>query len=546
MFVLYVRPRPTRDLNLTFSSRFVTAVPYKPGMATLHVSPAQINSRHIALEHLIPALGVLGFVALLTLELVGFIGLGTLNMALAAALLIVVPSVLSLADAPAEHAIYLELRRLLLTAHPASAALAVIALTLLPGLTATALGALWLLYALGIAAAGALRFASRADRLAPAELCIDAGLVQTAVAGFAFLTACAGLPFLGYEYPWQTLTAVHFSYAGMALPVFAGMIGRALNGRCARAFGLVAPGVIFGSALVGFGILWSPLLEVLSVIALSASLWVCAGLVLGVVAPAIKRWPLKLGLMLSAAVLFVSMPLAVLYALGDVRGELILTIPQMIDTHGRLNAFGFGLLGALCWLALRPAAPPVQHPDARTLDARRGEPLTFTAGAKEAGMTVHAFERVLGYDPTGALFARAGKAILHYRFYPEHVISSVSDFGLQGRAARPGDRIVLRLHLLHALGVSWLYARALVEVNAVVDTPVCKSISYVTTRWHLARGGCRATLFWRKDGDGAVIMRVRSVEEPVWCVLKLPFVTPVFRGLLDRALKSGLEKMERG
>jgi hypothetical protein len=234
------------------------------------------------------------------------------------------------------------------------------------------------------------------------------------------------------------------------------------------------------------------------------------------------------------------MPLAVLYALGDYRGELILSIPQMIDTHGRLNAFGFGLLGALCWLALHPAAISKPHPDARTLDTLRGEALTFSAGASEAGLTVHAFERVLGHDKTGALFARAGEAILHYRFYPEHVISSVSDFGLQQRAARPGDRIVLRLHLLHALGVPWLYARALVEVNAVADTPVCKSISYVTTRWHLARGGCRATLFWRKDGDGAVIMRVRSVEEPVWRVLRLPFVTPVFRGFLDRALNAGL------
>jgi hypothetical protein len=506
----------------------------------LQIQDARPNSRSFSFEERIPLLSALGFAVLAGLELSGLTGLGTLNLALAAALLIIVPVALTLADAPAEHTLYLRLRRLLLVLYPVFAACAISAVLLLPGLAATGLGVLWLFFALCIAAAGVLRFLSRDDRLAPEELCIDAGLVQSAVAGFAFLTACAGLPFLGYEHPWQTLTAVHFYFAGMALPIFAGLIGRALHGGHVCAFRLVTAGVIFGSALVGFGILYSPLMELLAVIALSAALWVCAGLICTSVAPAARNLPLKLGLLISGGVLFVSMPLAVLYALGDFRGMPILTIPQMIETHGRLNAFGFGLLGALCWMTIRPAARQRAHPDARALDALRDEPVTFTPGTPETGMTVHAFERVLGYDPSGHLFERAGAAILHYRFYPEHVISSVSDFQLANRKARPGDRIMLRLHLLHALGIPMLYARAMVQVHAVIDTPTCKHLSYVTTRWHLARGGCMATVLWRRDGDGAVLMRIRSVEEPVMPLLKWPGVTFIFRAFLDRALKSGL------
>ena len=41
--------------------------------------------------------------------------------------------------------------------------------------------------------------------------------------------------------------------------------------------------------------------------------------------------------------------LAVLYTLGDLRGEVWVSIPQMARTHGILNAFGFSLCGLLGW-----------------------------------------------------------------------------------------------------------------------------------------------------------------------------------------------------
>jgi hypothetical protein len=47
------------------------------------------------------------------------------------------------------------------------------------------------------------------------------------------------------------LTAIHFHYAGFALPLLTGLAGRALGGRIAR---IASLGVIAGVPLVAFGI----------------------------------------------------------------------------------------------------------------------------------------------------------------------------------------------------------------------------------------------------------------------------------------------------
>lgn len=505
------------------------------------------HSAHPAAPHRAPLAAALVFggtvfAALLIASALNALSLDTLTLALAFALLVVTPGVLLLAefpDSPDAGQPFERLRRALLRLHPPAAVAAIASLLLPAGAWATALAGVWFLFAIGLSLLGALRFFGRADRLQAAEMCIDAGLAYAVVGGVALVTTRAGLPFLGFHEPFPALTAVHFHYAGLFAPVFAGIAGRLAAARHPRAFAVVATGVIFGSALIGIGILASDMIETISVTLLSLALWGLAGLTLIDAVPQLRSPALKVTLALAASVLFVSMPLAILYALGDALDTPFITIPQMIETHGRLNAFGFGALGLLSWLAARPARQWREHPDARVLREQQDAPLTHTAASDEADLTVHTRERVLGVDPTGALFERAGDALLRYRFYPDNIISSVSTFGLENRGAQPGDRIVLRLHLLHPGALSIAYIRALVSVTQIIDTPRHKRLSYCTTGWHPVCGGCTADLVWRDDG--AVVFSLRSVERPVWRLLRVPVVTRIFRRFLNRALdRAGL------
>jgi hypothetical protein len=479
-------------------------------------------------------LGALLCFAIVAATGAGFLPFSTLDLALSGAFCVLVPSVLMLAGAgqgrlARRHLVWLS------NAYPVALVAAVIAQQLPPGALATALSIVWLLFAAGLAWFGVVRFFERDDRLCAEELCIDAGLAYALVGAFAFFTACADLPFLGFFQPFPTLTAMHFHYAGMFVPVLTGLCGRALAGH-RRVFSWVAAGVIFGSALVGIGILASQVLETLAVLVLSFALCGLSVLVLLDLVPRVRAQWLRIALIATALAPFVSMPLALLYSAGELFEQPWITIPGMIATHGRINAIGIGLLGVLSWLALRPAARAAPHRDARTLAALRDVPVNYAPAQGEAGLTVHEFTTDLGHDPSGVVFARAAERVLRYRFYPQHIISSVSDFSLAERDARVGDRIVLRLHLLHLFGLPLLHMRALVEVNAVEDSPRRKRLSYCTTDWHIACGGCAATLLWRDDDH--VIMTLRSVERPLLGLLKLPFITPLFRAFLDRALRS--------
>lgn len=484
--------------------------------------------------------GLIALMVVLAISMAGILPFTTLDLALIGAILALTPAAMQLAgpgDARAGHALYRALSRW----HPIAAACALVAMILPAGALAGWLSVAWLLFTAGLALFGLMRFLGRDDRLQAAELLADAGLAYAVVGGAAFVTARAGVPFLGFFEPFPTLTAMHFLYAGMAVPILAAQVGRVLDARFGRVFAVAACLVMFSSAVIGFGILLSQLIETVAVLALSIGMWLIAGLTLFGVLPRIQSVVLKAMLAIAAIAPFVSMPLALLYSAGELAGATWITIPEMIDSHGRINALGIGLLGALSWLAMRPPPLTRPHPDARVLRDQRALPTNYAHDADESGMTVHVAEATLGHDETGALFARAGDLLLRCAHYPAHAVSIVSDFSLDGRFARPGDRIVVRLHLLHVFGVPVLYRRALVEVTAVEDAERIKRLAYCTTPWHIACGGCGASVVWRDDG--MVVFRLRSVERPQWPLLRWPPATRAFRWFLDRALRKAVENM---
>ncbi len=142
------------------------------------------------------------------------------------------------------------------------------------------------------------------------------------------------------------LTAAHFHYAGFATLLLVGLSGRHLNQSFLyRASGIA---IVVGPAVVALGISTVPTLEALggTLLATAVMLWAFWGMSrLGQLTSVIAR----LFLFFSWASLLISMPMAVLYALGQTSLLSPPGIPTMIHLHGVLNVLGFTLLGMLGW-----------------------------------------------------------------------------------------------------------------------------------------------------------------------------------------------------
>lgn len=265
---------------------------------------------------------------------------------------VLVPLGLGLAGRPEAGPTTPTLRRLRLAAGPAAL---VAALSFLPdrGALAAAMTVPWLTVGLTAGVTGAGRFFSR-RRLDP-TIGIDAALVFLTVGAGWLTVSRAGANPLGFSDAIVQLTAVHFHYAGFALPLVAGLAARH-SGR-----GLLVPAwVIVGVPLTAVGITIGGTLEWAA-----ATVMATGGLATAVLvartAPT-QRHATR-GLLLVAAV---SLTAGMVSALGwawSIRfGWTYLDLTEMARWHGTLNAIGFGF-AALTGLHLtKPTeGAPVEH-----------------------------------------------------------------------------------------------------------------------------------------------------------------------------------------
>ena len=234
------------------------------------------------------------------------------------------------------------------------------------GWSATLLALPWLVITVLLTAHGLARLLPR-DRHPPAELCIDAAYLFVLVGGVWAILDRMGAQPLGYTPLMVQLTAVHFHFAGFALPLLAGLLGRARPGGTPA---LVAAGVLAGIPLVAGGIVFSQLTGD------GTGEWIASwtlALASGAVAvlqlqEARKRTDLaRVLLALSGASLLVGMFMAAAYGFARAKGLPWPTIAHMIPLHGLVNALGFAGLG----LVARALVPP-DAPDHRAQPAGRG------------------------------------------------------------------------------------------------------------------------------------------------------------------------------
>jgi hypothetical protein len=249
---------------------------------------------------------------------------------------------------------------------PAALAL-LIACWLAPGSIAAAAALPWLAVTLWMAVLGFSRMRRGGIRRNLDGLCRDAALIFAVIGGAWTVADRAGYRPIGFEQAIVALTAVHFHFAGLLLPLFAGLVQRELF--FFRLASRAAVGVVLGVPAVALGITATQLGAGPSIEAAAGCGLALAGMVVGILHVRLAndgKLPLATRALLAVAgvSLFIGMMLAALYAMrAFVAPFPWLGIPQMRMLHGTINAIGFGLCGVLAWRRMADQA-------ARAADAR--------------------------------------------------------------------------------------------------------------------------------------------------------------------------------
>ncbi|WP_406457731.1 YndJ family protein [Streptomyces sp. NBC_00876] len=261
-------------------------------------------------------------------------------------MLVIVPAGLRLADAP-------DLDRMA-RLWPVFAVPGAVALWLPRGPAATALA---LCYGLGTALLALhilprlLRRPAplRSSRTAPAGIALLTALVTPSVAAAALVAERSGHPLFGFGLGILALTVPHFHFAGFAAALVSGLVGRVAGSAAGRFAALSVP---LGTFLVLLGYFIGDWAELAGAVVLTAGMWTVALLTWNTVLPTARDRATRLLLGTSAAVLAVTMVLALCWALGEATGLPHPGLAWMAATHGVGNALGFALCSVLAWKRL--------------------------------------------------------------------------------------------------------------------------------------------------------------------------------------------------
>jgi hypothetical protein len=259
------------------------------------------------------------------------------NVLVAAGMLAVVPTGLALVGG-----VPLWLRR----AWPVGAAAGAASLWLPRGGLATALAAAYLAVALALAGWAPSRLTgARWSRTAIGAAVLTA-LACPLVAAVALVAERSGHELFGFGLTILRLTVPHFHYAGFAAALISALVSRAARpGPLATAAAWCVPA---GTAAVFAGYFAGDAAELAGAVILTAGMWITGWLTWHHIRPAARRLAKPL-FGTAAAVLAVTMALALDYAAGEALGVPHLSLTWMAATHGVLNAAGFTVCALVAW-----------------------------------------------------------------------------------------------------------------------------------------------------------------------------------------------------
>lgn len=220
-----------------------------------------------------------------------------------------------------------------------------------PALPTSVLTLPWFVLTLLIGWAGVLGLTRRQYR-DTTTVTVDLGCVLIAVGGFWTVVERTGVELWGFSGVIALLTAVHFHYAGFLLLLATGWAARESGSSATARAACFA--VILGVPLTALGILagqakWHPGVEAAAAALMAGAGWLVAWLHLRLGARTDAHRTVRILWTIGGGALFVSMAMALLYALRELLRVPGLDIPLMRAVHGTLNAFGFGLCGIAGW-----------------------------------------------------------------------------------------------------------------------------------------------------------------------------------------------------
>ncbi|MGM9943288.1 MAG: YndJ family protein [Lysinibacillus sp.] len=174
-----------------------------------------------------------------------------------------------------------------------------------------------------------------------AEIMIDAGFLYVAIGGAWYFAYIAQID-TGFSPIITWLTAIHFHYSGFMLCVSLGLFGRLYTRKLYEPIALI---IVSGPLLVALGITFSTVIEIVSV-----TLYVVAIFMLFIMTFQV-RMPLMqaISIRLTIGALCFTIIWSFLYAYGNFSGQVIVDIPNMLDFHGRINCFVFGVFTVIGW-----------------------------------------------------------------------------------------------------------------------------------------------------------------------------------------------------
>lgn len=174
-----------------------------------------------------------------------------------------------------------------------------------------------------------------------AEIVIDIGLIYIAIGGLWFLAYKAGID-TGFPPIINWLTAIHFHYSAFLLCISLGLIGRLTHGRL---YNFIAIIFVTGPMLVALGITFSRVIEIVSVIFYIIAIYALFFMLFRIRMPFLQA----LSIRLTIASLCFTILWSLLYAYGNLTGNSIVTIPNMLHFHGLYNCVIFGIFTIIGW-----------------------------------------------------------------------------------------------------------------------------------------------------------------------------------------------------
>lgn len=188
---------------------------------------------------------------------------------------------------------------------------------------------------------------------APVEVAVLTAMVAPAVAASSLIAERGGWELLGFGMTTQLLTVAHFHYAGFAAALVAGLTASRAPSPSSSMAAVTVP---VGIALVFLGYFTGDGVELAGAVVLTAGMWLLGWTVWRDVAPSARGRVTRALFGVSAAVLAVTMLLALSWAAGHVWDAVPhLSLTWMAATHGLANALGFALCGLLAWRRVQRA-----------------------------------------------------------------------------------------------------------------------------------------------------------------------------------------------